>query len=119
MAKKKTSIITVKVNGKSLEGKPGIKVNLGGPVRTPAKAGGRIVGYHEEIEPSNITVNVVHDGDIDIEEVRGWVDVTLVLDMDSGASYQVDGAFVMKALEINDGEGGMSIEFGGPPASAI
>lgn len=119
MAKKKTGIITIKVNGKSLEGKPGIKFVTGGFARTLTKAGGRITGFSEEVEPSTVTVNIAHDADVSIDEVRGWTDVTLVIETDSGAVYQVTGAVLTKPPELSDGDGGLSLEFGGPPAEAI
>lgn len=116
---KKTGVILIKVSGKVLEAQAGVKVNFGGMERTVVKANNKVVGFFEQPIESSVQCTIPHDANTDIDEVRGWDDVTVVVNPDAGPSYQIDHAFVTKALELSDAGGGIAVEFMGPAAEKL
>ena len=114
-----TYTILIKVNGVTLEARS-VKVSLGKPSREPQLAAG-VMGRHYTVkpEPSKVSCIVLHRDGTSIDEIGGWSDVTLVLECDSGLSYQIDGAYTSNSPELSDEGGGVSVEFSGPPAIQI
>jgi hypothetical protein len=116
----KTYTIVIKVNGKTVESMPGATIKFGGFTREPVVVNGR-AGQHfiEKPEPGGCSFKIAHGADTDIDEVRNWKDVTLQGYCDSGGVYQCAGAFTMNSIELADGDGGLSVEMGGPPWEEI
>ncbi|MBL9102164.1 MAG: phage tail tube protein [Myxococcales bacterium] len=115
---KKTSIILIKVNGKTIEAKPGITVAFGGKEREPVIAAGRVVGYIEKVVASSVDCTIAHDQNVNIDEIRNWTAVTLVAETDTGVQFQCDDAFVTNNLELKDEAGGIAVKFAGSPMTA-
>jgi len=112
---KKTSIIFIKVNGKTIEAKPGITVSFGGMEREPVFAAGRVVGYTEKVVNSSLDCSIAHDQNVSIDEARNYTEVTLVAETDTGVQYQCAGAWLASPPELKDENGGLSLKFAGPP----
>jgi hypothetical protein len=115
---KKTSIILIKVNGKTIEAKPGITISFGGKTREPVIAAGRVVGYAEKVVESMVDCTIAHDQNVSIPEIQNWTEVTLVAETDTGVQYQCDDAFVTNNLELKDEAGGVNVKFAGSPMTA-
>ena len=114
-----TGTILVKVNGNTLEGRS-VKIKFGGytkEAQTSAGVAGR--HYFRKPEPSMVSVTVAHYGYFSLEEINAWDNVTLVVETDSGQTFQIDGAYVSNSIELGDEGAGISIEFTGPPAQAV
>lgn len=116
----KTYTIIIKINGKTVESMSGATLRLGGFERESVMVNGR-AGQHfiEKPVPGGVTFKIAHDADTDIDEVRGWKNVTLQAVTDSGAVYQMAGAFTKNNVELADGDGGLSVEMEGPPWETI
>ena len=114
-----TYTVLVKVNGSTLEGRS-VKIKWGTPTREPQLSAG-VMGRHYTVKPENsqVTVTILHRDGFDIDEIRGWQNVTLVCECDSGPLYQIDGEYVSNSIELGDEGAGISIEFTGPPAQAV
>lgn len=114
-----TWTVLVKVNGNTLEGRS-VKVKFGTPTREPQLSAG-VMGRHYTTKPesSMVTVTILHRDGFDLDEVATWENVTLVLECDSGPTYQIDGAYVSNSIELSDEGNGITVEFTGPPAQAI
>ena len=111
----KTSVITIKVNGKSVDCLPGCSIKLGGKTRTPLVVNGVAGTHYTEVdEPGGATLKIAHGADTDIAEIAAWTDVTLVAYTNSGKVYQMAGAYVVNNPELSDGDSALSIEFAGP-----
>lgn len=114
-----TWTILIKVGGSTLEAR-GVKVKFGTPTREPQLAAG-IMGRHFTVKPeaSMVSCTILHRNGLSIDEINGWVGVTLVCECDSGPTYQIDGCYVANSFELSDEGGGVSVEFAGPPAIQI
>jgi len=117
---KKTYTIIIKINGKTVEAMPGVSLTMGGKTRKPLTVNG-VAGQHytEEPVPSLTKFKVAHGMGVVIDDFRNATDVTLVAECDSGITYQCAGAYTTNALELSDGDGGLSIEMAGPPYEEI
>lgn len=113
---KKTGVILIKVAGKTLQAMPGVTVNMGGMERTEVIANGDVAGFYETPKASMIQCTVPHDANTNIDEIRGWADVVIVIKPDAGPSYQINGAFQSNVIELKDQGGGFAVEFKGPRA---
>ena len=112
---KKTYTIVIKVNGKTVESMPGASITFGGKTRKPLTVNGRAgEHYTEEPTPGMCKFKIAHGVDTEIDEVRNWTEVTLVAECDSGVTYQCAGAYTSNAIELADGDGGLSVEMTGP-----
>lgn len=116
---KKTGIILIKVNGKTLEAMPGVKFNYGNNTRTEVIANGGVTGFFETPTASMVSCTIPHDQNTNLEEIMSWAAVTLVIKPDAGPSYQIDNAFQTNALELADAGGGFAVEFKGPRAEKL
>ena len=115
----KTGIVLIKVSGKTLEAMLGVKVNMGGMERTPVIANGDVVGFFETPKESMVQCTLPHDANTDMEEIRGWKNVTIVVNPDAGDSYQINNAFQSNVIELSDQGGGFAVEFKGPRAKKL
>lgn len=115
----KAGTVLVKVDGFVLEMMPGVKFNLGNPERTEVIANGDVSGYFVAPKPSMVSGTVPYDAKTDLEKIKNWDNVTIVVNPDAGGSYQIDKAFLSNSLEISDGGGGVPLEFKGPAAKKL
>lgn len=115
----KTGVILIKVNGKVLQAQAGVKVNMGGVERTPVIANNEVAGFYETPKESMVQATLPHDADTNLEEIQGWKDVTIVINPDAGASYQINKAFQSNVIELSDQGGGFAVEFKGPRAKKL
>lgn len=114
--------VIVKVNGKALDAKLGTKYKLGGMSREPLVSNG-VAGKHffEKPMPSEVSVTITVTDSTDLDEIRDWKNVVLVIKPDAGSPYQVTGAFCSNGgeLEVSDQGGDVQVMFQGPPATAL
>jgi hypothetical protein len=111
----KTYSIIIKVNGDTLEALPGAQITFGGFTREPLMVNGK-AGRHHIKKPvhGSCSFKLAHGPEVDIDAIRAWEEVTLVAECDSGVTYQMAGAYTTNALELADGDGGLSVEMAGP-----
>lgn len=115
-----TGTVVVRVNGKSILGKPGAKLKFGGPKRTGQMADG-LAGLHytEEQMPGVISVDTLHTTDFSIDEMRVWKNVTVTFDCDNGKKYQLAPAYQSGEPELSGPDGVTGLEFTGPPCTEV
>lgn len=118
---KNTGTIIVKANGKSLRAKAeSITFKTGGMKREAQLADGRVVGYSEMPVAAEVSADLIHDYDTDVDGFRSLTDATVVLEMDSGQWWQIDNAFVNgESIEIADAGKGMKITIIGEAAEQV
>lgn len=114
-----TGVILIKVAGKTLQALPGVKVNMGGVERTPVISNNGVSGFYETPKESMVQCTLPHDANTNMEEIRGWKDVTIVIKPDAGSDYQINGAFQSNVIELSDQGGGFAVEFKGPAAKKL
>lgn len=113
---KYTGICRVKANGALLESKEGASIDIGGFERTPAKANGRVVGFHEKPREASVEATILHRGETDLIALRDFVDGDVEFITDTGVTYVINGAWVAEPPKLTGGEGEVSVKFQGPPA---
>lgn len=116
-----TYTIIVKVNGKTLP-TTNASVMTGGVERESKTIAGRAgAGFTEKPVPGGAKCTVLNtsDQELKLDEIRGWRDITLVLEGDDGSTWQIDHAFLLKPPEIGDEGKGFECEFEGPPAKQL
>lgn len=118
MAKKLGKVI-IKVDGKALPSKPGAAIDIGGVQRTTVKdAIG--MGFSEEDMPSQVSCEINVDGQTSLAEMRGWDNVTLSFECDTGQQYVIQGAWLTSTAKLTGNEGGsVPLTFEGPPAEEL
>jgi len=110
-----TGIAFVKVDGDTLQSKPGAKIKLGGKKRTP-KVGHKVYGYTEEVEASELDVTLFHSAATPLEDYRTKTEAVILFETDTGVTYQIANAFLTETPELSDGEGEVTLKFAGDPA---
>lgn len=116
-----TYTIIVKVNGKTLP-TTNASVMFGGVEREAKTIAGRAgAGFTEKPVPGGAKCTVLNttDQELKLDEIRGWRDITLVLEGDDGSTWQIDHAFLTNAPELGDEGKGFELEFAGPPAKQL
>lgn len=115
----KTGVILIKVDGQVLEAMPGVKLQMGGPERTEIIANGDVAGFYSTPKASLVQCTLPHGADTDLKKIQNWTNVTLVINPDVGASYQINNAFQSNVIELSDQGGGFAVEFKGPAAKKL
>jgi len=117
---KVTSQITVKVDGDTILAKSGqVTFNPGGYERDAVYADGRMIGYTNKPISSVISGSIQHTSDIEMRALADQENVSIVLEMDSGLKYLIDGAFATKPPELSGDSGDVAIEYKGQPAKQL
>lgn len=116
---KLTGVIVVKVDGGSLRSKEGATLGFGGTERTPQYADGVLVGFTNKPLGATGSFTIAHGADTDVETLRNAENSTLIFECDSGVNYLINGAFLTVPPELTGGEGDMTLEFMGQPATPV
>lgn len=111
-----TGTVIIRANGTSIRSKDGARLAIGGKERTPVYADGDIIGYSEKPIAATVTCTIAHSATTDLFAIRDQVDITLVFETDTGATFTIRGAFCTKPPEITGGEGDVAVEYTGKPA---
>jgi hypothetical protein len=111
-----TGTVLIRMNGRSLRSKPGATLSMGGFERTDQYADHELLGYSQKPIASSITATLAHTIQTDLQAIMDAVSVTLVFETDTGKKYTIRNAFCTKPPELSGDEGGVAIEFKGPPA---
>lgn len=104
MSAKLTGVATIRVDGQEFPTERGATLNPGGVNRTP-KMGGRRVYYNEEPVAPSIQATVLHTEEMDLINIGGITNATVLFECDNGQDYMLTGAFVTETAELNSGEG--------------
>ena len=112
------NIIGVQVNGALLDVKSLGLFELGGKVRE-AEIGDQGVFFSARTSPFRLNAEIYITTDTNIEAMRDWEDVTLILTADTGQTWTVANCFVERAGAINRESGTVEIVFAGPEARPV
>lgn len=119
MAKKLGKAI-IKVDGKVLQSLPGAKLDIGGDERTTVVGANSVQGFFETPKPSKLECEVTVGAETRLAEMRGWDNVTISFECDTGQQYVVQGAWLTNTPEMTASEGGkVPMTFEGSPAEEM
>lgn len=114
-----TGVCIIKMDGAALRTKEGATLNFGGNERTPVYADGVLTGFANKPMAATVSGTLAHTANTDVEGLRNAENVTLVFECDTGVSYLVNEAFLTTPPELTGGEGDMTVEFAGQPATQV
>ncbi|WP_373020737.1 phage tail tube protein [Thiomicrorhabdus sp.] len=94
--------------------KEGGKVNFGNLEKKPVLGDEGVLGYTEEYtEAPSIKVTLIDTNELDKENLRNFVDKTIVYATNSGEQYTLKDAWVGNPQELNVKDGQIEVEFYG------
>lgn len=112
-----TAQITVKVDGETILAKNGsVTFNPGGYERTEQYADNEFQGFTSKPVPSMCSGNLQDTSDTDLVAMNSHENVSLVLELDSGATYLMPRSSLIKPAEISGDAGEVAFEYRGAPA---
>lgn len=109
--------VTVRVNGETLESKPGATIDLGGITRESI-VNDQAMGFKEVPKPSRIECEIAVKRGVAFEGLRTLIDATLVFEADTGQRYIVKDGYAAETLQLT-GDAGMRAVFMGEPAQEV
>ena len=111
-----TGTVIVRYNNLSISSKPGAKLDLGGYTRTPVFADGVLIGSSSKPEASKVSCTLAHTSSSDLDTLNNAFDGTLLFETDSGVTFTIRNAFLVKPPELTGDGGDVAVEFAGQPA---
>ncbi len=120
MSKKKLGKAVIKVDGKVLESKPGAKLDIGGDERTTVVGANDVQGFFETPKQGKLECEISVGKETKLAEMRGWDDVTISFECDTGQQYVGQGWWLTNTPEMTASEGGsVPLTFEGSPAEEM
>ena len=117
---KKLGKATIKIDGQVLESLPGARLDIGGHERTTVIGSNKVQGYYETPVQSQMECEVTVGQELRLASMRGWDNVTISFEVDTGQQYVVQGAWLTNTPEMTASEGGrVPLTFEGPPAEEM
>ncbi len=109
-------IITITINGQTLDTLPGTKFDMGGAINKPLVTNSR-VHYVQSFKESHLECEVAFTTGTDITAFMG-TDLSITIQCDTGQSYVMAGAFYAgdKGAELDGKDGKVKLVYNGMPA---
>jgi len=102
---------TIKVNGVTLQSKPGATLNPGGIQRDPVIGSRTIHGATEQLTAPQLTVRITQSRDATLKQIQAIEEATILFEGDDGVSYVLDKAFSSAVPTLNETAGEISATF--------
>ena len=114
-------IAIVKVDGQSLRSEPGASHDTGGVNRNEIIGDQEDdVAFAQQRKASQTDCVIMFDSTTSLTTIRGWSDVTINFEADTGQVYVVSHAFLKNTPKVTGGQGGkVALTFMGPPSQEI
>ena len=109
-----SGIVTIEVDGETLESESGATLNPGGITREPMMSDAGNYHFTEANTPSSVECSIMHISTTDITAFNAMTDVTVNFKCDTGQVYTITGACLTEPASLSGGKA--SLKFGGPPA---
>lgn len=120
MAKRIGGIITFKVDGTQYAAKGNFTYNIGVPKREGViAADGKVAGYKETPTVPFIEGEITDQYDVDLKQLTQISDATVTLDMPTGKSIILRGAWYAGDGTGNTEEGNFPVRFEGTDAEEV
>lgn len=110
-----TGIVKITVNGTLQQSKEGASLDLGGYEREMV-TGHSVYGFKEKLMPAVITFTIAHGAATKLTDLKDITSATVRFECDSGKTYLITEACVLKTLNLKGGDGEVEVEMGGSPA---
>jgi len=94
---RKLGRVTIKVDGQNIESFPDAEIYTGGPKRENKENGNHPGHWAESLEGGNVKCTINWGVGNSTQAMKGWDDVTLVCELDTGQTY-IGNHFVLEAI---------------------
>ena len=117
---KKLGKAIIKIDGAALETMPGATLDIGGDERTTLVGDSSVQGFFETPKQSRLECEISVGTETRLAAMRGWANVTISMECDTGQQYVVQGAWLLNTAVLKTNEGGrVPMQFEGPPAEEL
>lgn len=101
---KLTGRVSITLNGKRYDSKPGASLKLAGVTRTPVVTDAGVAGYTEEYGPGECSFTIPHSANISITEIHAMTDTNLVFTTDTGKILTLTNAWSAEMPTLASGD---------------
>ena len=108
-----TGIVKVTLNGTVQRSEIGAELDFGGKEKTAA-VGFKVYGFSSKLVPSHLKFTLFHMSDTDLLALKDWTGTASFI-CDTGPTFPVTNAAVVKTVKLKGGEGKVDVEIEGDP----
>lgn len=101
----------IRVNGREIQTKGTSTLNPGGYARTAHNGAGKTWGMSRKRVNPSIQLTIAAAENVDVIEISGWENVTVMFEGDNGLSYMMTGAAAENPGELSESDGQVSVTF--------
>ncbi|HEX5276489.1 MAG TPA: phage tail tube protein [Fluviicoccus sp.] len=104
MSNKLTGRVTITLNGKRYDSKPGASLKLAGVNRNPVITDAGVAGYTEEPTAAECSFTIPHSANVSITEIHAMTEANLVFKTDTGKTYVLENAWCAEMPTLGGGD---------------
>ncbi|MEI7145098.1 phage tail tube protein [Pectobacterium brasiliense] len=101
----------IRVNGREIQTQGASTLNPGGYSRTAHNGAGKTWGMSRKRVNPSIQLTIAAAENVDVIEISGWENVTVMFEGDNGLSYMMTGAAAENPAELAESDGQVSVTF--------
>lgn len=109
----------IKVDGETIDTKPGASLELGGPVRSAQRGDYNAGSFSEETTESKLTATLQVKRGTRVTDIRNIDNATITFQADTGQTYIVRNGYCADGITVTSGGEGAAVVFQGPPAEEL
>ncbi|EMO4249246.1 phage tail protein [Citrobacter freundii] len=102
---------SIHINGREIKTEGKSTLNPGGFSRQQHMGGGKVWGNSRKMAGPSIKLTIAAAADMDVIEISGWEDVTVMFYGDNGLNYMMTGSATDNPAELDEDAGTISANF--------
>lgn len=102
---------SIRINGREIKTEGKSTLNPGGFARTQHMGGGKVWGLSRKMAAPSIKLTIAAADDMDVIEISGWEEVTVMFEGDNGLNYMMTGSATDTPAELDEDAGTISANF--------
>lgn len=102
---------SIRINGREIKTEGKATLNPGGFARAQHMGGGKVWGHSRKMAAPSIKLTIAAADDMDVIEISGWEDVTVMFEGDNGLSYMMTESATDNPAELDEDAGTISANF--------
>lgn len=111
--------VKIKIDGDTLQSKPGATLEIGGPARTAQRGDYQAGAFSEETTESKVTCTLLMKKSVSLTAIRNIDNATITFEADIGKTWLIRGGYSAEAPTLTAGGEGANVVFQGPPAEEL
>lgn len=102
---------SIRINGREIKTEGKSTLNPGGFARTQHMGDGKVWGLSRKMAAPSIKLTIAAADDMDVIEISGWEEVTVMFEGDNGLNYMMSGSATDNPAELDEDAGTISANF--------